>query len=55
MAKKEEVLIATATWTAIPDPLYYVDCPHCGNVIFMSKPSVIEKLKSWAKKWVSLQ
>lgn len=40
----------TATWTAVTDPLYYVQCPHCKSEIFLSTPSFVERLKRWAFK-----
>jgi len=54
MKKKPEVIITgTAQWTAIPDPLFYVECPHCKNIILLSSPTVIEKLTQWGKKLFS--
>ena len=39
--------IGYATWTITPNPLYFVECPHCHNDIFMSSQTVIERLKRW--------
>ena len=48
--KSAEYTTATATWVAVSDPLFYVECPHCKNTIFMSSPKVIERMKRWARK-----
>ena len=50
MNKKKENKTYTGNWTAIADPLYYVECPHCKATILMSTPSIIKRLKNWAKK-----
>ena len=44
----------TSTWTAVDDPLYHIQCPHCKSDIFMSTPSLMEKLKRWAKKLIKV-
>jgi len=49
MHNKKQMKYKTALWTATKDPLYWVDCPHCGKTIFMGKPSFIERLIKWAK------
>ena len=43
----------TSTWTAVTDPLYYLNCPHCKADIFLSTPSFIERLKRWARKIIN--
>ena len=40
------------TWTLAKDPLRWLECPHCGNTIILSTPSLIERLKKWAKNLV---
>lgn len=50
--EKNKKITGTATWTAVSDPLYYVECPHCKNTIFMSSPSLLERMKKWAKALV---
>lgn len=42
--------VFSSTWTAVIDPLYYVKCPHCQADIMMSKPTLIQQLKDWARK-----
>ena len=37
-----------AVWTQVKNPLYWVDCPHCGSTIFMGKPNLIAMLIKWA-------
>lgn len=39
-----------ATWTRVNDPMYYVECPHCQATIWMSSPSIIQRMKDWAKR-----
>lgn len=51
--KQKQVMSGSSTWTLEPNPLYYVECPHCKSTIFMSAPSTIEKLKRWAVKFLS--
>jgi len=41
----------SATWSVVENPLYFVHCPNCKELIFMSKPSTMELLKAWAKKF----
>lgn len=47
---KKKLITYTSAWTYIPNPLYFVKCPHCKAEIFMSSPSLIERLKRWARK-----
>ena len=49
MEKKKKVY--TATWTRAENPLFWVTCPHCGETIFMSTPSVMERLEKWVKNF----
>lgn len=43
-----KVFYGKATWTT--DPLHWVECPHCKNVILMGTPTLVKRLKKWAKK-----
>lgn len=47
---EKEKKIYTSKWTAEPNPLYWVVCPHCKADILMTKASLIEKLKRWASR-----
>lgn len=48
MAKKK---VYTATWTRAENPLYWVDCPHCGHTIFMGNRTLLQRLEDWAKNF----
>jgi len=39
-------------WTRVEDPMYWIKCPHCKTTILMSSPTVVEKLKTWARQFV---
>ena len=43
----------TSFWTALPDPVHYVECPNpkCKQIILMSKPTTLDLLKRWVKKF----
>ena len=50
MGKEEKTTIGASTWTKVKDPIYEVDCPRCGAIIFMSTPRFVDRLKKWAKQ-----
>lgn len=47
MGKKQ--ITGHSTWTLTENPLFMTTCPHCKNIIFMGKESLITRLKKWAK------
>ena len=49
MSKVKKGKTYHATWEMRKDPLYVTDCPRCKAVIIMSTPSLVERLKRWAK------
>jgi len=46
----KKTAITYSTWTVVQDPLRTLDCPYCGKVIFLTTPSLGERLKAWAKQ-----
>ncbi len=50
--EKKKKFNATATWTAVPNPLFYCECPNCKEIIMMSMPTTIDLLKKWARQFI---